>query len=1395
MYSVDLNNIVPKGGLTCLFTKATSDESKLWHRRLGHLNFKTMNKLVNGNLVRGLPSKIFENKQTCVACQKGKQHRASYKTKTENSISLTLHILHMDLFGLTLVKGLMKKMYYLVVTDDYSRVEAISTACYVKNRVLVVKPHNKTPYELFHGRIPMLSFMRPFGCPVTILNTIDQLGKFDGKADEGLFVGYTLNSKPVVTSTQSNGNAGTKNNNNTGQARKEKEPSKDYILLPLWTADLPFPHDPKSSQHAGFKPSNDVEKKVNEVPRQENECKDQKEKDSVNSTNRVNAVSLTVNAASNEVNVVSRKSRIKLLDDPNMPELEDISIFEDLSEDAFGAEADLNKLESTFQDFVVYQMDVKSAFLYEKIAEEVYVFQPLGFEDPDFPDKVYKVEKTLYGLHQASRAWYETLPTYLSDNEFHRGKIDKTLFIRRHTGDILLVQVYVDDIIFVSTKKELCTSFERLMHEKFQISSMRELVFFLGLQEKQKHDGIFISQDKYVAEILKKFGFFEVKTASTPIETQKPLLNDEDGEEIDVHIYGSMIGSLMYLTSSRANIMFTVCACARYQVNPKVSHLHAVKRIFRYLKGQPKLGLWYLKDSPFDLMEYTDSDYGGASLDRKSTTGVAVVNYFGFKINCYGYNFLDTKIFIDNNSTDKQRSVSLVMEILLEKELELMLVTQKKQLDGLPAHKEKYDVLFHTKKVFANMKRIGTGFSGKEATLFLTMVELTHHEDRLKHIELIKNCTMLQKKVLNLEDGLKRTKNTQQTKIDGLERRVKKLEKKQRSRTYKLNRLYKVGLTARVKSSSDDEALDKEDTSKQERIDEIDADEDIALVSTHDDVSTQDNIVQDEGIEDVVTVAIADILVSAADTIVTTAESIKKYVEVTQAPKRKGVTIQDPEETITTKTVSSQQPQVQDKSKGKAKLIKEPKMPKKRKHQIRAHKELAEKLQDEIDEEDRLARKRAQKEQEANDALINTTELVEESTKKDKAETTQESSSKREGDELEQERSKKQKVEDDKESKELKQCLEIILDDGNEVTIDATSLSSKANGNSQMYLTFSKLLKNFDREDLEVLWRLVKTRFEKTQPVDNMDSFILHTLKTMFEHHVEDNIHGLRLQPNAAPPQRTGAKYISFDSFRQIDDDLLKGYFADHHRDDLLDFANKTAALFIMEKVYTIISRLRDHIVSMEEKCATSATSKEEIFNPLNSLELKSLEEPIYLFGKFFKKPVECLTLVAVDCGVEAVVLVDRGVVTVVAARGWRWGGGGEGDSGGCGGVMEARLAREGEWCRGSVRSGGEEHIWVRRKRSLEKFSVGGGVVAGGWWLAGGWRWERMNDVFDFKTDSGEEISVVMNDIIEFECLDPRDEFDDDDYSSFMFVIYSKVFSFLHSAESEDTIFDPGISV
>ncbi|GJR15641.1 retrovirus-related pol polyprotein from transposon TNT 1-94, partial [Tanacetum coccineum] len=341
---------------------------------------------------------------------------------------------------------------------------------------------------------------------------------------------------------------------------------------------------------------------------------------------------------------------------------------------------------ASFMGFIVYQMDVKSAFLYVTIDEEVYVSQPPGFVDLDHPKKVYKVVKALYGLHQAPRAWYATLSTFLEEHGYRRGTIDKTLFIKKDKKDIMMVQVYLDDIIFGSTRKSWCDEFEALMKGGFQMSSMGELIFFLGLQVKQSQTGLFISQDKYVADMLKKFDLASVKTAVTPMETKMALTKDEEGADVDVHLYRSMIGSLMYLTASRPDIMFAVCACSRFQVNPKVSHLLAVKRIFKYLKGKPNLGLWYPRELPFDLESFFDSDYGGSNLDRKSTTdGCQFLGQRHISRQCkkqtivatstteaeyvdaancyrqvlwvqnqlldYGFNFMNTKIHIDNEST------------------------------------------------------------------------------------------------------------------------------------------------------------------------------------------------------------------------------------------------------------------------------------------------------------------------------------------------------------------------------------------------------------------------------------------------------------------------------------------------------------------------------------------------------------------------------------------------------------------------------------------------------------------------------------------------------------------------------------------------------------------------
>nr|GEV26560.1 hypothetical protein [Tanacetum cinerariifolium] len=679
--------------------------------------------------------------------------------------------------------------------------KAVNTACYVQNRVLVTKPQNKTPYDFLHGRTPSIGFMRPFGCPVTILNTLDSLGKFNGKVDEGFLVGYsmsikafrvfnsrtqivqetlhinfldnkpnvagscttwlfdidtftkTMNYQPVTIGNQSNPSAGVQETFDAEKAREESV--QQYVLFPIWSSGSTHPQN--TDGDVAFKvkePEFEGRKLKTEVHVSPSSKFEDFSDDSINEVNAadflVPAVGQILTNSTNTFSVAGPSNDVvspthgkslyvdssQLPDDPNMPELEDITYSDD--EYNVGAEADFNSLETSitvssipttrvhkdhhvtqiigdlssttqtrsitrvakdqgrlsqinnddfhtymfasflsqeepkrekkdergivvrikarlvaqghtqeegndyeevfapvsrieairlflayasFMGFMVYQIDVKSAFLYRTIEEEVYVCKPPGFEDLDYPDKVYKVVKALYGLHQSPRAWYETLANYLLENGFQRGKIDQTLFIKWKKGDILLVQIYVDDIIFGSTNKDLCKAFEKLMKDKFQMSSMGELTFFLVLQVKQKKDGIFISHDKYVAKSLRKFGLTDGKSASTPIYTKKSLLKDPDGEDVDVHTYRSMIGSLMYLSSSRAVIMFTVCACARFQVTPKASHLHAVKMIFKYLKGKPHLGLWYPKDSPFNLVAYSDSDYAGASLDRKSTIG------------------------------------------------------------------------------------------------------------------------------------------------------------------------------------------------------------------------------------------------------------------------------------------------------------------------------------------------------------------------------------------------------------------------------------------------------------------------------------------------------------------------------------------------------------------------------------------------------------------------------------------------------------------------------------------------------------------------------------------------------------------------------------------------------
>ncbi|GJZ62747.1 retrovirus-related pol polyprotein from transposon TNT 1-94 [Tanacetum coccineum] len=261
-------------------------------------------------------------------------------------------------------------------------------------------------------------------------------------------------------------------------------------------------------------------------------------------------------------------------------------------------------------------MDVKTAFLHGTLKEDVYVCQPEGFIDADHPSHVYKLKKALYGLKQAPRAWYDELSKFLLQNHFSKGTIDPTLFIRCFDDDILVVQVYVDDIIF----GRYTQLFSDLMKSRFEMSMMGEMTFFLGLQVNQSPRGIFINQSNYVLEILKKYGMETCDPVRTPMEIKDKLDLDKNEILVDATKYHSMIGALMYLMSSKPDIVHATCLCARYQAKPTEKHLKEVKRIFCYLRGTINMGLWYTKDSGFELIGFSDANYAGCKDTFKSTS-------------------------------------------------------------------------------------------------------------------------------------------------------------------------------------------------------------------------------------------------------------------------------------------------------------------------------------------------------------------------------------------------------------------------------------------------------------------------------------------------------------------------------------------------------------------------------------------------------------------------------------------------------------------------------------------------------------------------------------------------------------------------------------------------------
>ena len=877
VYVLDMSSLTQNG--TCLFSKASETINWLWHRRLSHLNFKNINNLAKQNKVLGLPSLVYTKDKPCSACEKGKHHRASFKTKQTFSIKSCLHLLHMDLFGPVSPMSIHHEKYTLVIVDEYSRytwvyfltkksqaaetimsfvrnienqndvkvkqirtdngtefknqdlecfcdekgisqnftspytpeqngvaerrnrtlieaartmlngsvlskhfwTEAVKTACYTQNRSIIVKRHNKTPYEIFKGRIPDISYFHVFGCPVFIHNHKDHLGKFDAKADDGYFLGYSLVSKAFrvfntrrqqteetyhITVDESTESIRFSNSSveeigiddssryppdeyhpeNNPSTQYQADADVSYYIIPHNLPQPPIsefietqpvsnetdtteqnvqepteqivptvvtevhidelPHVPESEPIQAPTSSNSYPKPQDSWTRSkiielvniigeptegmltrskaaklkaataniclyadylsEIEPKNVKEaltyeswvqamRDELEQFDRNDVMTLVEcpqgvliigmkwvfkNKTDENGTVIKNKARL-VAKGYNQQEGIDY-------EETFAPVARMEAIRiflayATYMNFKVYQMDVKSAFLNGNIKEDVYVQQPPGFESSEYPNHVYKLNKALYGLKQAPRAWYETLSAFLIQNKFVRGRIDNTLFIYRTKDDVILVQVYVDDIIFGSTSYKLCKQFEKLMTTKFEMSMMGELTYFLGLQIKQTEKGISICQEKYLRNLLKKYELTDCSSVKTPMVPPNNLGPDLTGKSVNQTQYRGMIGSLMYLLASRPDIQFSVCLCARYQADPKESHLTAVKRIIRYLKGTPNLGLYYPKCSGFDLKGYTDSDYAGCNMDRKSTSGSC--QFLGGKLVCW--------------STKKQQSVAM----------------------------------------------------------------------------------------------------------------------------------------------------------------------------------------------------------------------------------------------------------------------------------------------------------------------------------------------------------------------------------------------------------------------------------------------------------------------------------------------------------------------------------------------------------------------------------------------------------------------------------------------------------------------------------------------------------------------------------------------------------------
>nr|GEW55901.1 hypothetical protein [Tanacetum cinerariifolium] len=741
LYSITLQDTNCPNSI-CLMAKASSSQAWLWHHRLSHLKFDTINLLSKNDIVVGLPKLKFVKDRLCSSCELGKAKRKSFHTKITPSSKR---------------RG---KRYVLVIVDDYSRytwtyflrskdetpkilidflrlvqrglqaqvrivqtdkgteflnqtlhayfaaegihhqtaakvplffwAEEIATACFTQNRSLVIPRHEKTPYHIINDQKPSVKFFHIFGSLCYIVRDGKNLDKIKEKGDACIFVGYSTQSRAYRVF-----------NKRTRVIMESLHVNFDE--LPQMASDDissdPAPECQRMAlEHGSLSPGPLCQENVTYADRtvtMSNELDllfSLMFDELINGSSKVVSKSFAVSSADATNQRQQHTTPLNNHSTPaptcQVPTLastvsssENINQAETYAENDQVADDEFINIFYTLEELHQFDrldvwklvdrplctnvinlkwlwknkrdeentMDVKTAFLYGPLKEEVYVNQPDGFVDPFHPDKVYQIKKALYGLKQAPKAWYDELSNFLLSKGFSKGSIDPTLFITKYRGDILLVQIYVDDIIFGSINLNLSKRFEKLVHSKFEMSMMGELKFFLGIQIHQSLYGIFINQARYAQVILIKHGMTSCDSVGTPMAT-KHLDADMSGTPTDQTKYHSMVRALMYSTASRPDIMHATCYCARYQAQPTEKHLTAVKRIFRYLKdttwdsGGDKLVRWSSKKQDCTSMSFVEAEYVSLS------AYCAQVLWMRTQLKDYGIHFDKIPMYCDSKA-------------------------------------------------------------------------------------------------------------------------------------------------------------------------------------------------------------------------------------------------------------------------------------------------------------------------------------------------------------------------------------------------------------------------------------------------------------------------------------------------------------------------------------------------------------------------------------------------------------------------------------------------------------------------------------------------------------------------------------------------------------------------